>query len=63
MSTMESIKHRVSNQTYTFVTPAADAPIEVLNEFYWTKEAEPHVLRRKQILAKYPEVAKLAYWL
>ncbi|ABN64723.1 fatty acid desaturase (DSD1) [Scheffersomyces stipitis CBS 6054] len=56
---MESIKHRVSNQTYTFVTPAADAPIEVLNEFYWTKEAEPHVLRRKQILAKYPEVAKL----
>ncbi|CAK9441523.1 uncharacterized protein LODBEIA_P53910 [Lodderomyces beijingensis] len=54
-----SIKHRHSETTYTFVTPPADASIEVLNEFYWTNEAEPHVLRRKQILAKHPEVTKL----
>lgn len=54
-----SIKHRANNQTYSFTTPPADAPIEVLNEFYWTKESEPHVLRRKQILAKYPQVTKL----
>lgn len=33
--------------------------MEVLNEFYWTKEQGPHVLRRKQILQKYPEVTKL----
>lgn len=56
---MESIKHRSNNETYEFQTPAADAPIDVLNEFYWTKESEPHVARRKMILAKHPEVTKL----
>ncbi|KAK6455984.1 fatty acid desaturase [Scheffersomyces xylosifermentans] len=54
-----SIKHRSSSETFTFSTPPADSSIEILNDFYWTTEAEPHVLRRKQILAKYPEVAKL----
>ncbi|ODV68273.1 fatty acid desaturase [Hyphopichia burtonii NRRL Y-1933] len=53
------ITHRKLNETYTFNTPPADAPIEVLNEFYWTKDLEPHVKRRKLILAKYPEVRKL----
>lgn len=56
---MASITHRVSKETYHIDTPPADAPIEVLNEFYWTKEAEPHVSRRKAIMAKYPEVTKL----
>lgn len=55
----ESIKHRKNNHTYEFDTPAADASIETLNEFYWTKELEPHVARRKAILKKYPEVSKL----
>ncbi|ODV81324.1 uncharacterized protein CANTADRAFT_18978 [Suhomyces tanzawaensis NRRL Y-17324] len=54
-----TIKHRTSNETYTFNTPAADSSIELLNEFYWTKDTEPHVTRRKLILAKYPEVTKL----
>lgn len=56
---MESIKHRNNRTTYTFNTPPADAPIDVLNEFYWTKESEPHVVRRKMIMEKYPEVRKL----
>ncbi|CAH6722873.1 sphingolipid delta(4)-desaturase [[Candida] jaroonii] len=56
---MSSITHRKNNETYTFVTPAADSTIEKLNEFYWTNELEPHVLRRKAILAKHPEVKKL----
>ena len=56
---MGEITHRSNNETYTFETPPADSTIEVLNEFYWTKESEPHVTRRKQILAKYPEVRKL----
>lgn len=56
---MSTIKHRRNNGTYTFQTPAADAGIEVLNEFYWTTEQEPHVMRRKEILAKHPEVKNL----
>lgn len=56
---VESITHRVSKETYHFDTPPADAPIHILNEFYWTKDAEPHVARRKAIMAKYPEVRKL----
>ncbi|CUM63236.1 uncharacterized protein PRCAT00000807001 [Priceomyces carsonii] len=59
---MSSITHRSSNKTYKFETPPADAPIEILNEFYWTKDQEPHVSRRKLILAKYPEVRKLTGW-
>ncbi|KAK6462028.1 fatty acid desaturase [Scheffersomyces coipomensis] len=55
----DSITHRVANKTFTFTTPAADSPIEVLNEYYWTEEKEPHFSRRKLILARHPEVAKL----
>lgn len=55
----ESITHRGSKETFTAETPPADSPMEVLNEYYWTKEAEPHVARRKAIIAKYPEVTKL----
>ncbi|CUM46737.1 uncharacterized protein AC631_02419 [Debaryomyces fabryi] len=56
---MGEITHRSNNETYTFETPPADSSIEILNEFYWTKETEPHGTRRKQILEKYPEVKKL----
>lgn len=56
---VESLTHRVSKQSYPVEAPAADAPLEVLNEYYWTKDAEPHVARRKAIIAKYPEVRKL----
>lgn len=56
---MAEVLHKRNNITYTFDTPAADSPIETLNEFYWTNESEPHVSRRKAILAKHPEVKKL----
>lgn len=56
---MSSITHRKANKTFTITTPAADAPIDVLNEFYWTNENEPHVMRRKQIISKHPEVKSL----
>lgn len=56
---MASIKHLKSKETYTFNTPPAGSSIEKLNEFYWTNELEPHVMRRKYILAKHPEVKKL----
>lgn len=56
---MNTIKHRKGNKTYTFNTPAADSSIEKLNEFYWTNEQEPHVMRRKAILKAHPEVKKL----
>lgn len=56
---VESITHRVTKESYQVEAPPADAPLEVLNEYYWTKDAEPHVARRKAIIAKYPEVRKL----
>ncbi|CAI5759676.1 unnamed protein product [Candida verbasci] len=56
------IKYRNKDHTFTFNTPPADSSIDVLNEFYWTKDTEPHVLRRKLILEKYPEVRKLTGW-
>lgn len=56
---MAEITHRTNKETYKFDTPAADSLLEVLNEFYWTREAEPHVARRKAIMASHPEVSKL----
>lgn len=56
---MGDITHRSNNQTFTTRAPPADAPIHVLNEFYWTNGNEPHTQRRKAILAKHPEVTKL----
>lgn len=56
---MTSITHRASKQTFRFETPPADAPIAVLNEYYWTSNQEPHVQRRKEILKRHPEVTKL----
>ncbi len=29
------------------------------NDFYWDESGEPHALRKKQILAKHPEISKL----
>lgn len=59
---MGQITHRANNETFTINTPPADSPVEVLNEFYWTKELEPHVQRRKLIMARHPEVRKLTGW-
>ena len=56
---MGEITHRVNNETFKVSTPPADAPLESLNDFYWTNESEPHTRRRKAIIAKYPQVAKL----
>lgn len=56
---MAEVTHRASLQTYRVDVPPADAPIETLSEYYWTKEAEPHAARRKAIIAKHPEVRKL----
>lgn len=56
---MGSITHRVSKESYDCDAPPADSAIEVLNEYYWTTDSEPHMARRKAIMAKYPEVSKL----
>lgn len=56
---MSEITHRVSKETFRVNIPPADSPIEVLNEFYWTSETEPHTKRRKAIMAAHPEVSKL----
>lgn len=37
---VESITHRVTKESYQVEAPPADAPLEVLNEYYWTKDAE-----------------------
>lgn len=59
---MASITHRGNKETYTFETPPAYAPFEVLNEFYWTSEKEPHIERRKEIIKRHPEVKNLTGW-
>ncbi|CCH44308.1 sphingolipid delta4-desaturase [Wickerhamomyces ciferrii] len=57
---MATITHRKNpSQPITFQTPPADAPIEKLNDFYWTNETEPHTIRRKLILKKYPKITEL----
>lgn len=35
------------------------ATIEKIHEFYWTNEKDPHMVRRKDILKKYPHITKL----
>lgn len=59
---MTTIKHRTNNVDYKVEAPAADSPITVLNEYYWTKDKEAHAARRKAILKKYPQVTKLTGW-
>lgn len=57
---MSTITHRKNpSQPLTIQTPPSDAPISKLNDFYWTEETEPHTIRRKLILQKYPHVTKL----
>lgn len=57
---MYTITHRKNpSQPLTIQTPPSDAPISKLNDFYWTEETEPHTIRRKLILQKYPHVTKL----
>ncbi|ODV96236.1 hypothetical protein PACTADRAFT_33414 [Pachysolen tannophilus NRRL Y-2460] len=50
------IIHRASKTVHEGVPPEA---VSSNLDFYWTKHAEPHVLRRKQIIKKHPEVTKL----
>ncbi|ODQ81648.1 hypothetical protein BABINDRAFT_11763 [Babjeviella inositovora NRRL Y-12698] len=57
---MTTITHRKSRIAVDTTTPdASPENLAQLKDFYWTRESEPHVLRRKQILAKYPQVTKL----
>lgn len=57
---MSYITHRKNPTEQICVeAPAADAPIEKLNDYYWTDSAEPHAMRRKEILKKHPQVTKL----
>eukprot|EP00055_Hartaetosiga_balthica_P000238 m.136042 g.136042 ORF g.136042 m.136042 type:complete len:341 (-) comp10382_c0_seq1:782-1804(-) len=41
------------------MTWPAEKPKRPENEFYWDKESEPHALRRKDLLNKYPKVKDL----
>lgn len=57
---MTTITHRKNpTQPITIQTPPSDAPIDKLNDFYWTDETEPHTIRRKLILKKYPQITQL----
>ncbi|CDR37600.1 CYFA0S01e13036g1_1 [Cyberlindnera fabianii] len=57
---MTTITHRKNPTKPIHIDiPASDAPVEELNDFYWTDHQEPHTIRRKLILKKYPEVTKL----
>jgi sphingolipid delta-4 desaturase len=57
---MTTITHRKNPTEPIYVdVPPSDSPIEKLNDFYWTDHVEPHTLRRKEILKKYPQVTKL----
>lgn len=50
------ILHRKSDVVHEGVPPQA---MSSNLDFYWTQHKEPHVIRRKLILAKHPEVSKL----
>lgn len=55
-----TITHRAQPDNPMVIdTPASDAPIEKLNDFYWTSHVEPHTIRRKLIMKKYPHVTQL----
>lgn len=55
-----SITHRASGTNVDTTTPPADpSRILELEDFYWTDTPQPHTQRRKDILAKHPEITKL----
>ncbi|KAH3683868.1 hypothetical protein WICPIJ_005151 [Wickerhamomyces pijperi] len=57
---MATITHRKQPEKQILVeNPPSDAPIQKLNDFYWTEHGEPHAIRRKLILKKYPHVTQL----
>ncbi|CDK25187.1 unnamed protein product [Kuraishia capsulata CBS 1993] len=55
-----SVLNKRSNTVHHTTPPALDtADLGPQFEFYWTREKDPHSVRRKQIIAKHPEVLKL----
>ncbi|KAI0462475.1 hypothetical protein LJB42_003969 [Komagataella kurtzmanii] len=53
------ITHRSNNVQYEVTPPSVEEDLGPQFEFYWTRQKDPHSIRRKLILAKHPEVAKL----
>ncbi|KAG7692064.1 hypothetical protein KL915_004824 [Ogataea haglerorum] len=57
---MSEITHRLAKTTHKTTPPVIDTSnISQTLDFYWTNAKDPHSIRRKLILQKYPQVTKL----
>ncbi|ODV83688.1 hypothetical protein CANARDRAFT_177396 [[Candida] arabinofermentans NRRL YB-2248] len=57
---MSEITHKLAKTTIKTTPPIIDdLTISSTLDFYWTNEKDPHTIRRKLIMKKYPQVNKL----